>query len=187
MVDIPTTEPTIFTAGDTVKWTRELPDYTSGDGWVLTYAFRNAAGKLDATASGSGSTHSTTLAASATKALPPGVYQWAAYVTKAAASERYEIARGSVVVLQNMAEAAAFDARTTARRAVDDLRAALATMRSSGGRVRRYRIADREMEFETVADLLKLLRYWEGQVSSEDAAARIAAGLGSRTRVQVRF
>lgn len=187
MVDIPTKEPTIFTAGDTVKWTRDLPDYLSGDGWVLTYAFRNGAGKFDATASGAGATHSVTIAAATTKQVSPGVYQWAAYVTKAAASERYEIARGAVVVLQNMAEAAAVDTRTTARKAVDDLRAAMAVMRSSGGRVQRYRIGDREMEFSSIGDMLKLLRYWESQVASEDAADRMSQGLGSRTRVQVRF
>lgn len=187
MVDIPRTEPTVFTAGDTVKWIRELSDYSAADGWVLTYAFRNGAGHFDATATGSGTDHTVTLSAATTKAFRPGVYAWGAYATKAATSERYEVGRGQVVVLANMAEAAAFDARSPAQIAVDDIRAAIATMRSSGGRVRRYRIGDREMEFETLADLIKLLRYWESQVAGEDAAARIAKGLGSKTRVQVRF
>jgi hypothetical protein len=37
MVDLPTSEPTIIHADDTVPWTRELPEYSAADGWALKY------------------------------------------------------------------------------------------------------------------------------------------------------
>lgn len=40
--DIPDTEPTEFTAGDSWQWDKVLSDYPPSDGWQLTYLFRGA-------------------------------------------------------------------------------------------------------------------------------------------------
>jgi hypothetical protein len=34
-----TSEPVRITAGDTVAWTKALPDYPASAGWVLKYRF----------------------------------------------------------------------------------------------------------------------------------------------------
>jgi hypothetical protein len=186
MVDVPTKEPTEFAAGDTIKWTRELADYPASASWVLTYALRNAVSQIDVTASAVGDVHSITIAASVSAAFAPGSYGWAAYVSKA--GERYEVGTGTLTIRPNLAAKAPLDTRTQARKAADDLNVALSTFRSSGGRVKRYRIGDREMEFESVTELLTLLRRWEAVAQAEEKAAALASGSGlSSGRLQVRF
>ena len=40
---VPTEEPAVIIAGDTLQWYRtDLPDYPADDGWVLTYNLRGA-------------------------------------------------------------------------------------------------------------------------------------------------
>ena len=46
MADIPSTEPAVFTAGDTLKFTRSLADYPASEGWVLSYTLVNADAKI---------------------------------------------------------------------------------------------------------------------------------------------
>ena len=57
MADIPTTEPSVVTAGDTVKWTRALAEYSAADGWTLKYKLANLEGSFDVNASASGADH----------------------------------------------------------------------------------------------------------------------------------
>lgn len=60
---IPTTEPTIITPGDTIKWVRALADYPANDSWVLTYELVNSAYRYTVTAAASGADHLVTIAA----------------------------------------------------------------------------------------------------------------------------
>jgi hypothetical protein len=50
---------------------------------------------------------------------------------------------------------------------------------------KRYRIGDREMEFNSTADILALIRYWEGELQRATRAARAAAGLPTGGRFYV--
>ena len=79
------------------------------------------------------------------------------------------------------------DARSTARRALADLRAALARWLSSNGVVAEYEIAGRRMRFASAEDIRKRISLAENEVAREDAEQRLAAGLGGRRRVMVRF
>jgi hypothetical protein len=182
---VPTIEPSAVTAGDTVAWTRSLADYPASGGWTLSYALRSATAMIDITAGASGADHAVSVLPAVSRSWVPGSYAWAAFATKA--SDRYEVARGTMLVRANLAQASPVDGRTMAAKAVDDLTAALASFRSSGGRVRRYRIADREMEFETIGDLISLLDFWKRERARENAAASIAAGTGDPRRLYVRF
>ena len=100
---VPSIEPISFSAGDTVKWTKHLPDFTPDDGWVLTYAFRGEKGdgRLDVTASNVNGLHSVSIAAADTNLLRPGLYNWAAYVSQA--GDRYKVGQGTTTVEPNLA------------------------------------------------------------------------------------
>ena len=56
MASIPTTEPETITAGDSLTWKRTLADYPAGT-WTLKYRLINADGKIDLTATASGTDH----------------------------------------------------------------------------------------------------------------------------------
>lgn len=125
---VPSSEPTTIIAGDTIPWTKSLPDYLASDGWILSYAFRleNGAGVQDViavTLPGSTTDFSASITATQSAAMKPGTWVFAAYVTKG--SERYRIAAGTVVVLPNLAKVdSSTDLRSPAKRAFDNAQAA---------------------------------------------------------------
>lgn len=59
---------------------------------------------------------------------------------------------------------------TEAREILGSLKAAYREHAAGRAATRRYRIKDREMEFNSLADLLKQIRYWENQVARLEAA-----------------
>jgi hypothetical protein len=187
MPDIPSIEPSTIVAGDTVKWTRSLADYSAAAGWVLKYRLINAAGKIDITASASGADHLVDEAAATTDAWTAGTYTWQAYVEKAA--ERYTVGRGTLVIEPDLpAEAAGYETRTTAKQILDELESAYLDYSSNGqGTVQRYTIGGREMWFRAATDFIKQIEYWRSQVVSQQALESVANGLGNPRRLYARF
>jgi hypothetical protein len=182
---IPTTEPASLVIGDRWQWTRELNDYPSGDGWTVKYHLVNADAKVTLTASGSGSIWTIDVAPTTTAAYVAGDYDWHLVASKT--GERAVIAVGRIGLLPDFAAAASYDGRSQARKAVDDLKVALATYSATHGQVSEYEIAGRRMRFRAAGDILELLNFWQAEVSREEQAASIAAGLGNPRRLFVRF
>lgn len=172
--DIPTTEPTVFTAGDTVKWKRTLDHYPASGGWVLTYALRGA-GKIDLTATASGSEHLITISAATSAAYTAGFYTWQAYATKSAISERHPVDSGQIEIKPNLAAvtASSYEWRTEAKIIYDQLVAAYKSYTQSRGGVQQYTIGQRQMTFRSPADFIREIEYWRAQVKAEEAAAGI--------------
>ncbi len=74
--------------------------------------------------------------------------------------------------------AAPFDLRSQATIALAAARAALAAWTPTQ---RRFRFGDREMEFNSPDDIIKVIRYWQAQVDAEDPDR------GARRKVYVRL
>jgi hypothetical protein len=186
MATIPTSEPAFLQAGDTLSWQRTLADYPASSGWVLSYRFINSAARFDITAAASGADHLVTVDAATSAAYAAGDYTWQAVVTKA--TERYTIGSGRATVRHNLAGMTSnYDARSTAARALDDLRIALAGWLTSSGTVQEYEIAGRRMKFASAADIQQRIALAEREVARETAAANLAAGISAGRRVLVRF
>jgi hypothetical protein len=118
---IPSTEPMIAVAGDTIAWTKSFSDYSAADGWALTYAFRlqNGAGLLNVTASTVGADFAATITAAQSATMKPGAWAWSAYVTKSA--ERYHVGHGLLTVSPNLAVIdRTIDLRSSAKKAYDN-------------------------------------------------------------------
>ncbi len=179
-------EPTSFTAGDTLAWTRSLSDYPASAGWVLAYRFINATAKFDITGTASGDDHAIAVAAAVSAAYPAGTYSWQAFVTKAA--ERYTVGTGVCVVEPNLAAVAAagYDDRTPARKALDALNAGLETF-GSNAHVQGYSIEGREMKYRTFAEFMAARDRLVQEVAREDAAQRARAGLTGKNKLRVQF
>lgn len=160
-----------ITAGATLDLgVAPVSGYSAADGWALKVrlASRTAGGTavtLTAVADGDG----WRLQASATVTADwsVGPMAWAAAVVRG--DDVVPVADGQTTVRPNpLALAAGDDQRSQARRALDDARAALAAWTPTR---KRYKVGEREMEFNTPADIIKLITYWEQQVLAEDIQA----------------
>ena len=184
-VDIATVEPTSVTAGDTLRWLKELSDYPPSDGWVLTYALVIDGVKTAITASDYGDgRHYVNVAAATTATWTADDYDWQSYVTRAATAERYTVGSGRLTVLSNFATATAgYDARTHARKMLDAIESVLEG---------RATATDIDLVTAVVGDKSmtkkpELLMAWRDRYRAEVAAETLAAGLGSGGRIFVRL
>lgn len=173
--------------GDTLDFVTTLPDYPAAT-YTLKYRLipRTAGTAIDITCTAGTEEydHRCGVAAATTATWTAGEYSWASWVESGA--ERYSVDSGTVTLLPNLALATAYDGRSVAEKALDDANAALASFQSSGGRVKRYSIGGREMEFDNAGDILTLVSYWRIEVKRERAATAIAKGMADPRRIYLR-
>lgn len=172
--------------GDTLSFTTTLADYPASAGWSLTYRLvpRTSGSAIEIAASASGDDHVVSVSATTTALWAAGEYSWSGYVSKA--GERHTVESGTITIKPDPGVVAALDGRSQAAKAVDDLRAALATYTASSGHVSEYSIAGRTMKFKGSDDILKLLSYWEIELQRERAAEAAAKGQASPRRYYLR-
>ena len=189
MATTPTTEPASVIAGDTITWQKTVSDYPASAGWVLKYRLLNAAGKIDITASSDGDAYLVAVTAAGSAAWVAGNYDYQAWLEKGTgpSAERVTVGTGRITVQPNMAIANTLDGRSSARKIYEGLLAAYESAVIGRAFVAEYEIAGRKMKFNNKADWLVEINYWKAQVTAEDRAAKIAAGLGGGARVLVRF
>lgn len=189
-MDLPTNEPTAIRAGDSVSWTRELPEYSAAAGWALKYRLLYAAGAaVDISSSAIGALHTVALTSAITAAWAAGAATLVAFVEKGAGAslERVTLESTPVTILPNLTAAATHDGRSANQIALVNARAALAGYMSKGqAHVAEYEIAGRRMKFRAAVEITDLIQYYEREVSKENAAAAILQGVAPG-RIQVRF
>jgi hypothetical protein len=172
------TLPTTLRAGDTYSQLVPLAAYPASVGWVLKARFTPRAGgsAIQITGSAEGDDHRLQATAAATAAWVAGDYAAVQWVEKAA--DVHTVASGQISVLPNLrAILGATDTRSQAEIALAAAKAALAAWTPTQ---RRYRIGEREMEFNSTGEIIKLITYWEGQVSNEAVLAGRATKPGRR-------
>ena len=162
-------------AGDSLNFPVVVAGYSAADGWVLRYRLvPRAAGAvvllLTGTADGDGWQVSVTASASASFA--PGAYGWASWVQYG--SEAYSVGSGQLVIRPNpRAAAPGADMRSETAIALDDARAAY---RAFSPARRRYKIGNREMEFNTAAEILTRINWLQHEFNREErTAGRLSA------------
>jgi hypothetical protein len=180
-----------LTSGDSASW-HDLPwidsqshEVLGSDLWTLTYQLRGPSMlTLVAVANGDGWTTSMTTAQSAT--LLPGTYVWAAYLTIPGA--RRSIGGGTLIIKADLSQVTTpMDARTVARKALDDCEAALANFNATGGKIKRYAINGRETEFHSLTDLMLVRNFWQRKVNNEAARSAVRNGRSNPRELLVRF
>lgn len=160
----------VITAGTTLNQTTTVAGYPPSDGWTLKMRLvpRNAAHSVqEITAGTDGDLYLVQASAATTANWSAGSYSWHTWVEKGA--EKYPVADGQMVVKDNpITMAAGADTRSQARKALDQARDAFAAWMPTR---RRFKIGDREQEFNTAAEILAVIRYWELQVDREQSSA----------------
>lgn len=184
MATTPTTEPATVVAGDTITWQKSFSDYPATV-WTLKYRLLNAAGKIDITATASGTDYLVSVSSTTSAGWAAGDYDYLAWVEKA--GERVSVGSGRITVKPNLAALNTYDGRSPARKIYEGLLAAYQSAVTARAFVAEYEIAGRRMKFNNKSDWLVELNHWKAQVAAEDRAEKIADGLGGGARVLVRF
>lgn len=179
-----TTEPSRVTAGDTVEWARTLDDYPASAGWTLSYTLINSSAKISLSSTASGDAHLVSVTAATSANWAAGTYAWQAVVTKT--TQRYSVGSGNLVINANWAAATTYDSRSTAKKTLEAVDAALLTY-GAKAYLQSYEISGRSQRFHTPGEFLAFRSRLQAEVAREDNAARIAAGLAPRNQINVRF
>lgn len=189
-MEIPSTEPTVIRAGDSVAWARDLPAYSADDGWSLKYRLLWPAGApADIASTGAGSLHSVDLGPADTTGYAAGPATLVAMVERGAGAtlERVTLSQGAVTILPDLSASTGFDGRSSAVIALDALRAALASMVADASITAQSVSFDgRTTTFRSVADLRDMIAHYEREVARENDLAAAMNGVAAG-RVQVRF
>jgi hypothetical protein len=188
------TIPPTFRAGDTVSWRDEATTDSLGVAvtsatWALSFFLRSATAGAGLTVASSayGNGWETTISSANSAALAAGAYYWQARATSGA--QAITIGSGSLTVLAALnytGAPAAFDGRSQARKDLDAVQAAIRSL-ISGGAVKRYTIGTRQLERFSLAELIELENNLKSDVAKEEAAQRMANGLGDPRNLFVRF
>jgi len=180
MSTIPSIEPASATAGDTVQWSKSLPDYPSSAGWSLKYALRGVNGSLDITATVSG----VSFLASGVMPAVAGDYTLQGFVIKSA--EKHTIYEGKFRLTPDIsAISGTYDGRSHAKRVLDAIEAVIEGRATRGDQ---EMTIDGERLVKMTAEQLKLLRtYYRNEYAAEQRAENIRNGRGNGRKVVVRF
>ncbi len=104
---IPTTEPTGFTAGDSLQWDRTLAAYPPSEGWTLSYVLTGAGAaviEVAASPSDDNTSYEVRVTPATTADYTPGRYNLVGLVTHTD-GRRFEVYRAACVVLADPATA----------------------------------------------------------------------------------
>lgn len=187
----PSNLPDVLTVGDSIDFTDSLPDYPVSGGWSMSYVLvprftTPTQAPITLAATGSGTDYRIQATAATTAAWTAGIYAWNWYAT--ATGKRVTLGSGTTTLAPDpAAQVQGYDSRTTAEKALADALSAYATFSSSGGRVKRYHIGDREMEFDAAADIIKTVDFWKGEVLREHATKAVRDGLPNPRRIELRM
>lgn len=159
--------------------------------YTLTYYFAGAATTVQnlvgvpQTVLGNGQGWQTQFDATTSGKMVPGKYWWQAVLTFAGPpAQRIVAAEGELVVEADLANAGGgFDGRSVMEIGLANCETALTTFQSSGGMIKSYRIANREMVFQDLKEIIDLANWFRGRVEAE----KQSADGGNRRMLRVGF
>lgn len=183
----PETEPADLVIGDRATWKRkdlglEYPPAT----FELKYSARleGESTEIEITATESGNEYIVEVSSVTTGGWTAGRYQWQAYITRSADSERITIDSGSFEVLENR-DLSTVDSRSHNRKVLEAIRAVIEDRASKDQES--YSIDGRSLSRTPISDLITLENRYAWRVKGEEDAERLANGIGTGNHMQVRI
>lgn len=177
-------EPIEFAAGDTLSFTRKLPDYLAGDGWSLTYELRGGAQAIEFSSTASGGDHAIAVTAAVTATWLPAEYILAGYAVKAA--ERHQVYLGTISITQNLPAATGdVPKKTFAALMVEKLEATM--LAKAGDDLARSALNDTGFWYLTPEQLRVEHGYWKSVRVNEIKMERAKAGLPTGNKIRPSF
>lgn len=185
-------EPREIQRGETVRWRRHFVGYPPSE-FTLRYLIRGPGIGIDVPATGDGDAFVAEITSEQSGSLTEGSYQWQAWLNEISdPTKRYVAARGEIIVRPGFVESdtTAVDTRSTAKKIVDALEAAL--LNSASREQLEYEISTpagaRKIRFMTRTEQTTFLRYYREIVGRERAAERVRNGgtFGTTVKLRVR-
>jgi hypothetical protein len=161
---VPTSEPSVLTAGDSWWWDRYVSDYPPSDGYTLKYQFKGEASfTVTAATSSSGDYYEVREAPATHTAATAGPYRLIGYVVKST-TERWPVFDGLVELLADPSTNTG-DQRTANEIVLDAIQGAIS------GRITRdqeeVEINGRRVKFIPITELVKLESVYINRVAAE--------------------
>jgi hypothetical protein len=166
-----TAMPATITAGATVKYTAQVPDYPASSGWVfdLYLAGASITDAVRATTSANGRDYDVVLPAATTQRLISGAYTYEERVSKA--GEVYVVGAATIAVKANIAAAKAGDMQTWEERTLVVVEAVLAGRITAD--VQAYQISGRAVTKIPVMELRAMRAELVAAVRQQKRGSRI--------------
>ena len=188
MVDIATREPEKIIAGDTLEWTKDLPDYLPAT-WTLTYSLVKDGTRIGIVASDNGDgTHLVDEAKATTAAYAVGVYKWHATVDNG--TDRHLVESGTVeVVTDFVAATSGFDGRAHCKIVLDAIEATIEGKATKDQSSYSIQTGDgsRSITRLTFGELIEARRFYKAEYQRLLRQERLAAGLPSGKTIHIRM
>lgn len=180
--------------GDTWSFLVTSDDYPAST-WTLTLYLvprftSPSQSTIELTSAAEGDDHRFAVAATVTATYKPGQYS---YITRASdGTQKFTLDAtawgGEVTLLPDPAVAVqGDDHRTQAQKAIDDLKAALATYTTTNGHVQEYEINGRRMKFRSTKEITEMIDFWQKERAGEIRKDAIARGMADPRKVYVAF
>jgi len=184
--EIPSIEPLTFRAGDTIKWTKTLTNYSSAE-WDLIYNFRGP-DTFDVTATASGTAFLVALTAAESLEVGPGVYRYQGKVFNSDVTEQWTVAEGRVEIFPCMADVdSGYEARTPARVSLDAINAVIQNRATQSQLEWTIQAAGRSVRHMGPEELAKWLQFFQAEVAREEAAVLAERGENPGNMIVVEF
>lgn len=185
----PTREPAELIAGDRWAWKRtDLGSDYPPAAYQLKYSARLEGSdpqEIEITAVASGSDFVVEVPGTETGKYVPGRYQYHVYIVRISDSERVTLGGGGFFDVRANRDKSADDPRTHAKKVLDAIEAVIEGRASKDQE--EYSISGRQLRRTPIPELLKLRDVYRAEVRGQEASAKLAAGVGTGRKIQVRF
>lgn len=178
----------VLVAGDTLNFTTYVADYLPADGWTLKFRLvpRSSGTPIDITTAqdaDDSTLHRAQVPAATTAGWGATDYSWTSWVEQG--TEKYTVSSGQIKVSPDPRVVATLDSRSTARVALDNVRAVISGTASAN--VQSYTINGRQLQRYSITELLALESKLSADVQREENCAAMASGQPSRRKTYVRL
>ena len=185
-------EPTFIYAGTRFQWEKVLGDFSSDDGWVLTYRLTDRTNaKITIVANGSntsGTTHHVDIGKSTSNGYTAGDYDWSALVSVSANGDSRFIDRGVITIEADPAQVTTLDQRSHVKKVLDAIESILEGKTAD---VQDYTVSTGTGSRQISKMNIQELREWRNEYrrlyADEMHAEDIRKGLGNRRKIKSQF
>lgn len=177
--------PPSLVQGDAALWRvtpAQQPNYLAADDWFLRYSFVNSSFSFRFDSVPAVEDHEFLVESSVSITWPAGDYSYQLQALNASGL-RLTIGNGRFVVTPDYSSGTNFDARSSARRALENVTAVIENRATSA--TSEYEIAGRKLKYISVSELLQLRDKLRLDVAREDAATAQASGVSTGVRGRI--
>lgn len=185
----PMSIPDVINAGDTVEFTLHAfnnagAELTAAAGYTMYLVLNNSTNFYSATTTTSDSSgFLMSIPSTATTGWTAGSYNASVFV--ADGTNRYQVTSKYITVKPNLLAGVAVDSRSTIRKTLDALNAAI--LGSATDNQMSMSIAGRSIQRMSIEELIKAKQQFENMVRDEDRLQDMIDGKPSRNTVNIRF